>query len=195
MARIACNNCRVEKDISEFLKNPLNTQAKPLKNCSTCRARFRASNSKKRAAKDSLPVQPAKRRRTPIPSGAPLQPIAQLQSDDRSTTRMQPGNQPASTPINPPTLLDPNTRPTSSATRSHSPASTLGFLPQSQWNWIQGFHMALTKIKMEYCTRCKERWFEMRLRGEVCHNCFNRDEKRKDYRKDYLNAIFGACEV
>jgi hypothetical protein len=24
----------------------------------------------------------------------------------------------------------------------------------------------------------------MRLRGEVCHNCFNRDEKRKDYRKD-----------
>ena len=44
--------------------------------------------------------------------------------------------------------------------------------------------MALAKIMMEYCNRCKERWFKMRLRGEVCHNCFNRDEKRKDYKKD-----------
>jgi hypothetical protein len=38
---------------------------------------------------------------------------------------------------------------------------------------------ALEDIKMEYCTRCKERWFDMRLRGGVRHNCFNRDEKKK----------------
>lgn len=29
---------------------------------------------------------------------------------------------------------------------------------------------------METCTRCKERWFAMDLKAEVCHACFLRDE-------------------
>jgi len=137
MASIRCNNCGTEKDHAEFLRNPLNLQGKFLKSCSTCRARGRAS--KKRVAENSLPVQPAKRCRTLAPSEAPAdQSIAQMQSDTHSATRIQPGDQPASIPINPPTLLDPNTRPTSSTTRSpppapgtrFSPISTLGFLPQ-----------------------------------------------------------------
>jgi hypothetical protein len=167
MASIRCNNCGIEKDHSEFLRDPLNLRGKLLKTCSTCRASNRAA--KKRAAENSLPTQPARRRRTLAPSEAPLQPagqsIAQTPSD-APTTLIRPGKEHASTPINPPILPDPNIRPTSSTdtTRSPpapstriSPVSTLGFLPQWQWNWIQGFHVALTHIKMEDCSRCKER--------------------------------------
>ena len=46
---------------------------------------------------------------------------------------------------------------------------------------MQTFYAALEDIEMEYCARCKELWFNMRLRG-VCHNCFNRDEKKRTTR-------------
>ncbi|KAM3502205.1 hypothetical protein MY11210_009143 [Beauveria gryllotalpidicola] len=33
----------------------------------------------------------------------------------------------------------------------------------------------MDQVKMETCTRCKERWFAMDLKGDVCHACFLRD--------------------
>src|SRR5580700_3760539 len=37
----------------------------------------------------------------------------------------------------------------------------------------------MEKVKMESCSRCKERWFCMDLKSDVCHRCFNRDKGRK----------------
>ena len=54
-----------------------------------------------------------------------------------------------------------------------------GFLPAEQWGWIQGFHKAMAAVEMETCSRCQERWFEMDLKHNVCHRCFNRDKGNK----------------
>lgn len=32
-------------------------------------------------------------------------------------------------------------------------------------------------MEMEYCTRCKERWFEMQLIDGICSACTSRDKK------------------
>jgi hypothetical protein len=56
------------------------------------------------------------------------------------------------------------------------PVQSAGFLPPDQWKLIQDFHTALDGVKMEFCTRCRERWFSMGLRGEICDACFLRDK-------------------
>jgi len=37
----------------------------------------------------------------------------------------------------------------------------------------------MEQVKMESCSRCKERWFCMDLKNDVCHRCFNRDKGKK----------------
>ena len=37
----------------------------------------------------------------------------------------------------------------------------------------------MEQVKMESCSRCKERWFCMDLKDEICHRCFNRDKGNK----------------
>ena len=37
-------------------------------------------------------------------------------------------------------------------------------------------YTALDGVEMEYCLRCKERWFSMGLRNETCDTCFLRDK-------------------
>ena len=32
-------------------------------------------------------------------------------------------------------------------------------------------------VRMEYCSRCRERWFAMALKDTVCHSCCLRDKK------------------
>jgi len=32
---------------------------------------------------------------------------------------------------------------------------------------------------METCIRCKERWFSMDLKDDICHTCFLRDKGNK----------------
>ena len=34
----------------------------------------------------------------------------------------------------------------------------------------------MEQVKIESCSRCKERWFYMDLKSDVCHRCFNRDK-------------------
>jgi hypothetical protein len=54
-----------------------------------------------------------------------------------------------------------------------------GFLPAEQWASIQSFNRAMEQVKMESCSHCKERWFSMDLKNEICHRCFNRDKGNK----------------
>jgi len=37
----------------------------------------------------------------------------------------------------------------------------------------------MAAVEIETCSRCKERWFTMDLKGEICHRCFNRDKGNK----------------
>jgi hypothetical protein len=68
-----------------------------------------------------------------------------------------------------------NREPTAPPLQPQAP----GFLPADQWWWIQSFHAAVDKVQMETCIRCKERWFCMDLKSDVCHRCFNRDKGNK----------------
>ena len=54
-----------------------------------------------------------------------------------------------------------------------------GFLPADQWASIQSFNRAMEQVKMESCSCCKECWFDMDLKSDVCHCCFNRDKGNK----------------
>jgi hypothetical protein len=53
------------------------------------------------------------------------------------------------------------------------------YLDPINWQMIENFHNALDTHKMEVCSRCKERWFEMRLEESVCRACRARDSSRK----------------
>jgi hypothetical protein len=53
------------------------------------------------------------------------------------------------------------------------------YIDPVNWKRIQSFHNALDTHKMEVCSRCKERWFEMRLVEGVCYACRGRDSSRK----------------
>jgi hypothetical protein len=37
----------------------------------------------------------------------------------------------------------------------------------------------MADIKMETCIRCKETWFLMELKNDICHDCFRRDKGNK----------------
>jgi hypothetical protein len=51
-----------------------------------------------------------------------------------------------------------------------------GFLPAEQWQYIQDFNTAMGRVQMEGCIRCKEHWFEMDLKHNICHSCYLRDK-------------------
>ena len=55
----------------------------------------------------------------------------------------------------------------------HRPDS---FLPPSEWNIVQDFYRQLKNIQMETCSRCNERWFDMKLKDNICYKCFLRDK-------------------
>ena len=53
------------------------------------------------------------------------------------------------------------------------------YLDPINWQMIENFHNALDTHKMEVCSCCKERWFEMRLKEGVCYTCRAWDSPRK----------------
>jgi uncharacterized cysteine cluster protein YcgN (CxxCxxCC family) len=61
----------------------------------------------------------------------------------------------------------------------HAHPHAAGFLPTEQRGYIQSFNAAMDQVKMETCSRCKERWFAMDLKGDVCDACFLRDKGSK----------------
>ena len=50
---------------------------------------------------------------------------------------------------------------------------------EKDWHRIQDFHEALNSQTMEFCQRCKERWFDLRISGDICARCHRRDRQRK----------------
>lgn len=193
MAMITCKNCDIEKSITEFLKNPQNLQAKPLQNCSTCRASFLASK-KKRMAEETLPTCLPKRHRTLIPSSSPapssssLSPIHKAWDDGSQETiervrakaardREARGRKRGHTPD---LEVEPSQEPNLEEENLQLEEQLPGFLNQGDWDLIQNFHAKLSEINLEYCPRCKEKWFHMKMKDGICRTCFRRDRGLKD---------------
>jgi hypothetical protein len=59
-------------------------------------------------------------------------------------------------------------------------ASGPGFLPPEQWILNRDFHKEAKDVKMEEYSRCKERWFLMDLKNNVCHQCGLGDGKNSE---------------
>lgn len=51
-------------------------------------------------------------------------------------------------------------------------------LSTTDWQYLQDFHGALRSENMEFCRRCRERWFSMNLKEGVCTRCETIDRKR-----------------
>jgi hypothetical protein len=174
-----CSSCTQKRPLLSFLKDTLaSPNSRVFATCINCRVAKKKRTNKKRAALQSLDpnIQPAKRVRD---SNTGPQPIIQA-----------PPNPPSILPNLLESCLDPRPTPPPPTQLSH-PQSPIrvptplpaqpepGYLPSDQWQWIQGFHKAMAAVEMETCSRCKERWFSMDLKDNVCHSCFLRDKRNR----------------
>jgi hypothetical protein len=136
-----------------------------------------------RTANTPSPAQPVQPARPVQPPTDPLQHVEPVQQGFFAA------NTPAPTqhaqPLQPAAHLQPIQPVQPGLLAANTPAPTQpaqpepGFLPAEQWGWIQSFHKAMAAVEMETCSRCQERWFEMDLKHNVCHRCFNRDKGNK----------------
>jgi hypothetical protein len=164
MASKCCSKCAYTLPLSSFLKDLSDPKSRSLLYCIKCRAQATANRNKRKALQSIDPNITSKkpaitRTKSTEDSLIPhilseTRPQASIYSHPPLESRPQPPQPP---PIPP----------------SIQPA---GFLPPDQWKLIQDFHTALDKIQMEYCLRCRERWFAMCLRNEICDACFLRDK-------------------
>ena len=174
-----CSSCAQKRLLSCFLLDASNPMSKVLATCASCRA-TKARSSKRKALQPLDPNIQAKRR-VPRPTKAPTRPEATipppnpLESHPKAT--VSPPNPPEPRleatipPPNPPESRPeiPIPIPAPPPLQPQAP----GFLPADQWASIQSFNRAMEQVKMESCSRCKERWFNMDLKDDVCHRCFN----------------------
>src|SRR5277367_4183508 len=180
MASKYCSACIQKLPLSSFLANAsADLGSKVFKTCIACRGK---SKTKRKALQELHPNVPPKKRATtcthPKPSILPPTPLkSRLEAtipppaplESRLEATIPPPNPPESRPETPirvptPPLIQPQTP---------------GFLPADQWHFIQNFHAAMDKVKMETCIRCKERWFSMDLKDEIYHACFLQDKGNK----------------
>src|SRR5271155_2705757 len=193
-----CSSCTQKRLLSCFLSEASNPASKVLATCASCRA-SKERYSKRKALQPLDPNIQAKRRvprltKAPTrlnPSILPPNPVEAppVPAETRPEATIPPPNSPESRPeatIPPPNPLEsrlganippnpPESRPESPPIQPQAP----GFLPADQWTSIQNFNRAMEQVKMESCSRCKERWFCMDLKNDVCHRCFNRDKGNK----------------
>lgn len=132
-----------------------------------------------------LPIQPRPRAPQPIPPvqhhARPQEPIPPVQPRvrrQRPLQSLQPRAPQPIQPVQPQPIppVQPQVRP--QPILPVQPQFT-GFLPAEQWGYIQRFNTAMEEVKMETCLRCKEQWFAMDLKGQVCHGCFLRDKRNQ----------------
>src|SRR3984957_8416936 len=104
------------------------------------------STQRRATSTSRAPFSPSVTNHSPIPSVNPL-------------PRPLRPVQPPISPVQPPLLPLPDT-----------------FIPTDQWRTITEFHTHISTIKMEECSRCNARWFDMQLRDDICHSCLLKDK-------------------
>ena len=152
-----CSRCTQKRLLSSFLSDAFNPGSKVLATYNICRAS--KSRYQKRKALQPLDPNIQAKRRVPQPTKALTRPEATI----------PPPNPPEARPETPIPI------PTPPPIQPQAP----GFLPADQWASIQSFNRAMEDMKMEFYSRCKERWFYMDLKSDVYHRCFNRDKGNK----------------
>jgi hypothetical protein len=163
----------------------LNPASKVLATCALCRG-WVAKASSKRKALQLLDLNIQAKRRVPQPTKAPTRPNPSIPPpaplESRPEATIPPPNPPESRPEAPILPYPPKLRPEALIRVPTPPPTqpqTLGFLPADQWQFIQNFYAAIDKVQMETCIRCKERWFSMILKDEICYACFLWDKGNK----------------
>jgi hypothetical protein len=143
-----CSRCTNTLPLSSFLADPSNPKSKTRMTCIKCPTENPGARGRmKRKALESLDSN--------VPSKRP------------AITRSKPTESP---PI-PLPYIQSETR-----LEPPPPIHPADFLPADQWKLVQDFYTALDDVKMEYCARCRERWFSMGLRNEICDACYLRDK-------------------
>src|SRR5271154_2066401 len=180
-----CSCCLQKRLLSSFLADAsANPGSKVFATCIPCRDR-RRSKTKRKALQPLDPnIQPKRRvpRSTKAPthlnpSILPPNPVEAppVPAETRPEANIPP-NPPESHPeATIPPRNPPESRPETPPIQPQAP----GFLPADQWASIQSFNKAMEQVKMESCSRCRERWFSMDLKDEICHACFLRDKGNK----------------
>lgn len=174
-----CAKCAHTLPLSSFLKDPSNPKSKSFKFCIKCRTQHRAANTTSKNKRKALQLvdpnilskRPATARSKP--TEAPSIPLPHILSEPRPEPPICPLSAAESRP-QAPILIHP--LPESPHRLPPPPVQPAGFLPADQWRLIQNFYTALDGVKMEYCLRCRERWFSMGLRNKTCDVCFLRDK-------------------
>lgn len=169
-----CSVCIKKVLPSLFLEDAVALpQSKIFATCYICREKGRLRRRKRKAlAETDLNIPPPLRRPT----------LHSLQVPFRSSETIQPPLPPVCSPpppVRPPLPPVRPTPPTILSTGQPNPPSAppiAGFLPTDQWQTLHDFHTHLGTIKMDTCTRCNARWFDMRLKDGVCHTCFLKDK-------------------
>ena len=204
-----CSSCFQKRPLSSFFKDASASIGSKLRaTCALCRISQEKHKTKRKALQQLDPNIPPKKRATACTRPKPsIPPPAPLESRPKAT--IPPPNPPESRPgttiplPNPPesrlettipiptpppiqhppnpveSRLEPSIAPPVPAETRPEPLQPSDFLPADQWASIQNFNRAMEQVKMESCGRCKERWFCMDLKSDVCHRCFNRDKGNK----------------
>lgn len=189
-----CSSCLQKRLLSCFSTT---STGKVLATCNSCRAK---KNNKRKALQELDPNLPSKRCATgsKTPTNAPStlkarpNPLPVLElclvAPCILRSRLIPPSIPESR--NPPSILELRPNPTSLLeSRPVGPSVSEprpipqppqlpltqpenGFLSAEQWRWVQNFNKKMADIKMETCTRCKECWFSMGLKDNICQDCF-----------------------
>jgi hypothetical protein len=173
-----CSGCLQKRLLSCF---PTNKSGKVLATCNSCRATQANRNTKRKALQELDPNLPSKRRvtgpktTTTTPSILEPRPIAPTVLESRPNPNPP---APLESRPNPPSVLETHPIPPQPLQPPPIPSEN-GFLPAEQWVWIQSFNKKMAEIKMEACIRCKETWFLMDLKDNVCHDCVRRDKGNK----------------
>src|SRR5271167_2541201 len=181
MALRYCSKCLKKLNPPLFLQNASSLpSSKVFATCYVCRekaCKYRAS--KKRPALREIDLNigppPAQRRATSI-SRAPFQPSTINQGPippvRAPVSPVQPSRPPPiqPLPVQPQRVQPPPVPP------PVQPPPPDSFLPADQWQRIRDFQTHMSSIVMETCTRCKARWFDMKLKDGICYNCVFKDK-------------------
>jgi hypothetical protein len=160
-----CSTCVKKLSPPFFLQDAIALpQSKVFATCYICREKKRLHLRKRK----STALQELDSLDSNIPPPAQRRALPALRAPFRSSVLVQA----PTPPVRPPTPLVISTgEPT--LLPMHPIAS---FLPIDQWQTIHDFHTHLGTIKMDTCRRCNARWFDIRLKDGVCHNCFLKDK-------------------
>src|ERR1700722_8653885 len=167
MALRYCSRCVQKLTPPFFLEDASSLpSSKIFATCYICREKNRIQrNSRKRLALQEIDPNigpPSAQRRATSASQAPFSPSVTNHSPIPSVNplpRPLRPVQPPISPVQPPQLPLPDT-----------------FIPTDQWRTITEFHTHISTIKMEECSRCNARWFDMQLRDDICHSCLLKDK-------------------